>query len=92
MLLQKHEEFLEISVKQLVKQASFISLNETRNFSIFLVRQCVVGEKPNGNVVSSKVRYFLPSNSYSDASLIQFHLKGNNGSKSVSKRVVECHF
>ena len=61
-------------------------------FLILLVRQCFLGEKPNGNVVSSKVRYFLPSNSYSDASLIQFHLKGNNASKSVSKRVVESHF
>ena len=35
---------------------------------------------------------FVSRKSYSGASLIQFHLKGNNESKSVSKRVVQCRF
>ena len=38
------------------------------------------------NVVSSNVRYFLTNKSDSGVSLTQFHLKGNNESKSIPKR------
>ena len=39
---------------------------------------------------SSKVKHFHISKSYPGSSLIQFCLKGNNKSKSVSKKVVQC--
>ena len=47
-LLEKYENLLELSVKQLVIQSSLESL----------ISQCLVREKPNVNVVYSKVRYF----------------------------------
>ena len=49
MLLEKYENFLELSIKKLVIQSSLASL-----ISIGFV--C---EKPNVNVVCCKVRYFL---------------------------------
>ena len=49
----------------------------------------MVCEKLNVNVVSSRVRYFSdPLKSYPGPGLIQFHLKGNNISKSLTKWVV----
>ena len=48
MLLEKYENLLELSVKQLVIQSSLESL----------ISQCLVREKPNVNVVYSKARYF----------------------------------
>ena len=42
------------------------------------------------NLVSSNARYiFYPERG---VSLIHFHLKGNNESKSVSKMIVQCRF
>ena len=51
MLLEKSENSLELSVKQLVIQSSYAS-------STSQSRLCLVCEKPNVNVVCSKVRYF----------------------------------
>ena len=40
----------------------------------------------------AKLGIFLSNKSYSGASLIQFHFKGNNGSKSGFKGVFQCRF
>ena len=40
---------------------------------------------------SKRKVFFVSRKSYPGPSLIQFRLKGNNKSKSVSKRVAQCH-
>ena len=50
MLLEKYENLIELTVKQLIIQSSLTSL-------IFLGQTLVYG-KPNVNVICSKVRYF----------------------------------
>ena len=48
-------------------------------------------EKLNANVVKQhSSEFFIIRKSYPGPSLIQFYLKGNNKSKSESKRVVQC--
>ena len=74
-------DFLQLSVKQLVIQSSLIYLGHTMC--------CVL--KTKCYVVMSNV-YFVSRKSYSGVNPIQFHLKGNNKSKSVSKIVVQCLF
>ena len=50
---------------------------------------CGVYEKPNIILIAKSARYFLCSTCYVGASLIEFHLKGNNIPKSISKKVVQ---
>ena len=62
-LLEKFENLLELSVKQLVIQASSAS-------SIYLSQACLMSEKPSVNVFCSKVGHFSYSASYSSLTLI----------------------
>ena len=60
--------------------------------SLISLGQILCGVKNQMLMLLSSKSYvfFAFRKSYPDTSLIQFHLKGNNKSKSVSERVVQC--
>ena len=79
MLLEKFENLLELSFKQLVVQsrlASSILLG-----SVWCVKNQML------MLFVAKLGIFVSSKSCASLSLIKFHLKGNNKPKSLSKRV-----
>ena len=73
----KYEHFLKLSIKQFVIQSSLISL-----------AQITMYEKAKINVVSSN-GIFVSNKNYAGPRGIQFCLKGNSQSKSVSEWVVQ---
>ena len=52
---------------------------------------CVVKNQILTLLSSKSWLFFVFRKSYPDPSLIEFHSKGNDKSKSVSKRLVQCH-
>ena len=64
---------------------------QIKSISIFLVQiLCGVKNQMLKLLSSNSQVFFVSRKSYSDPSLIQLCLKGNDKSKLVSKRVVQC--
>ena len=80
MSLEKYEDFLELPVRQ--------SVSNTIKFNFPTSDMCIVWKtKPQCCQYQSQV-FFVSNKSFPGSSLIQFRVKGNNKSKSASKRVV----
>ena len=82
MLLEKSENLLELSAKQL-------QYNQDWQVRFSQVRLSLVCEKPNVNIVCSKVRYTRIQQTLFKSKYNLILFKSNNKLKSLSKRVVQ---